>query len=119
MNADVFTYKPDGPVDILMNCGGLYHITDPKKLINECRPRFSPRFMIVQSVVTTEETSPRYFVTPAPGWNWGCRFTMGYLRKTLEKAKWKILDSHFNILEGNDRKCDQGSAYFLCEWVKS
>jgi hypothetical protein len=116
LNADVFTYTPEKPVDVLLNCGGLYHIPDPKRLINECRPRFGARFMVVQSVVTLESTSPDYFVAPAPGWTWGCRFTMGFLEKAIEKAKWKIVDSHFNKLEGNERLCDQGSAYFLCQW---
>jgi hypothetical protein len=116
LRADVFTYKPEKPVDVLLNCGGLYHIPDPRKLIHECRPRYGAHFMVVQSVVTMESQSPDYFVAPAPGWNWGCRFTVGYLERAIAQAGWRILNSHFNKLEGNERPCDQGSAYFLCEW---
>ena len=51
---DVFKFVPKAPVDVLMNCGGLYHVTDPRKLIGGCRGRFGARYMVVQSVVTME-----------------------------------------------------------------
>lgn len=114
---DVYTYSPAAPCDVLINCGGLYHIADPGLLIAGSRQRFGCRYMVVQSVVTLETQDAGYFVTPAPGWKHGSRFTAAFLRKTILDAGWRIIDMHLNELEGNERPCDRGSAYFLCEWA--
>jgi len=113
---DIFTFTSNPPVDVLLNCGGLYHLTDPRRLIQESRPRFGARFMVAQTVVTLETAAPDYFVTPAPGWGHGCRFTTAWLHRELTAAGWRIVDSHVNELQANDRPCDRGSAYVFCQW---
>ena len=113
---DIFQFTSKPPVDVLLNCGGLYHLTDPRRLIQESRPRFGARFMVLQTVVTMETAAPDYFVAPAPGWGHGCRFTTAWLHREITAAGWRIIDSHTNELQANDRPCDRGSAYLLCQW---
>lgn len=113
---DVTAYRPAQRCDVLINCGGLYHLADPWRLVRECRERFGPRYMVVQSAVTLEPRADDYFEHPAPGWRHGCRFTNAGLRQQLGGAGWRILVEHENELEGNERLCDRGAAYFLCEW---
>jgi 2-polyprenyl-3-methyl-5-hydroxy-6-metoxy-1,4-benzoquinol methylase len=112
---DVCSFSPSEPYDIVLCCGGLYHVSEPRRVIENCFNKFSKEFLIVQSVVSLENNDEDYFVTPAPGWSHGSRFSMVFLRKTILQAGWQIVDSHFNELEGNERLCDRGSAYFLCQ----
>lgn len=110
---DVHSFVASDPYDIVLCCGGLYHLTDPRQLVESCL-KLSKRFLIVQSVVSLESENEDYFVTPAPGWKHGSRFSTAFLRRLLHQAGWNIVDSHFNELEGNTNLCDRGSVYFLC-----
>lgn len=71
--------------------------------------------MILQTVTTLETESEDYFVSPAPGWKHGCRFTDAWLFRKLTNMGWSILEHDRDILSGNERLCDKGSSYFLCE----
>ena len=99
--------------DLILCAGGLYHLTEPAKFVSAMR-RVGGRYLVVQSVVTLESSDPDYFITPAPGWKHGSRFTHAGLGRWLEAAGWRILDATTNELEGNPRPCDRGSSYYRC-----
>jgi hypothetical protein len=50
---------------------------------------------------------------PAPGWEWGCRFSYKYLENEIMNRRYEVIARDRNILLGNDRPEDKGSAYFL------
>lgn len=111
---DVANIDQLDPVDIVANVGGLYHLSQPDGILNKSY-QLAKRFLIVQSVVSLTTNDPGYFETPAPGWTWGSRYSRSSFERLLASKGWKILDTHFNILEGNGRKEDQGSCYALIE----
>jgi len=100
--------------DIVLNAGGLYHLQEPSKFI-ELSYAITRRLMVLQTVVTLETESEDYFVSPAPGWKHGCRFTDAWIRKRLSDIGWRIIQKERNVLSGNERLCDRGSSYFLLE----
>ncbi|MCU0580136.1 MAG: class I SAM-dependent methyltransferase [Desulfobacterota bacterium] len=112
---DVFHFlqSVETSFDLVLCAGGLYHLARPFHLLNELR-RVTRGFLVIQSAVTLESEAADYFITPAPGWKHGSRFTHAGLRQGLEKAGWRILDQARNELPGNRRRCDRGSSYFLC-----
>jgi len=116
--SDINTYETIESYDVVLCCGGLYHLSDPQRVI-EFSHKLSKRFLIVQSVVSLENESEDYFISPAPGWKHGSRFSAAFLRKLLQQAGWHIVDEHYNELEGNNRPCDRGSAYFICTNLES
>lgn len=118
-NSDIISFRKadvlhiDGIYDICICAGGLYHMTNPEKLLKKLCAQVK-RAMILQTVVSLENDDPTYFVSPAPGLSWGCRFSCLYLEKMLERTGWKIVEKSFNELPGNIRSCDRGSVYMLC-----
>jgi len=100
--------------DIVLNAGGLYHVENPKRILEKTF-NLSKKYAIIQSVVTMETEDEDYFVTPAPGKLEGCRFTDARLRKWIEELDWKIIDYHRNTLRGNKELKDKSSVYYLCE----
>ena len=113
---DVFHFlqTAEATFDLVICAGGLYHLTHPFQLLEELI-RVTRGVLVIQSAVTMETEAADYFVTPAPGWKHGSRFTHLGLKKGLEKAGWQILDQARNELPGNRRRCDRGSSYFLCQ----
>jgi hypothetical protein len=111
---DVNNIDSLAPVDIVANVGGLYHVSNPEDILVKSY-NLARRFLIVQTVVSIATADPDYFETPAPGWTWGCRYSRQSFEKMLASKNWTILDSHFNLLEGNGRKEDMGSCYALIE----
>lgn len=109
---DVFEIPEAFRASIVLNAGGLYHVADPLRAL-ERSYAMCEHFLIVQSVVTLATEDEDYFETPAPGWTWGCRFTYGFLRREIVRRGWTIVDTDRNVLTGNDRPEDRGSAYFL------
>jgi len=101
------------PRDLVFCAGGLYHLEDPRGFIRHIRPQVG-KYLILQTVVTLESEDPEYFVTPAPGWKHGSRFTHAAVKRWLTETGFTILDEARNELEGNARLCDRGSSYFLC-----
>ncbi|HFQ92905.1 MAG TPA: methyltransferase domain-containing protein [Anaerolineae bacterium] len=106
--------KPD-EYHLIICAGGLYHLTNPQKLL-AALPRIAAGYLVIQSAVTLETEEPDYFVAPAPGWKHGSRFTHAGLKKWLTESGWIIEAEGRNELTGNPRLCDRGSSYFLCRW---
>ena len=102
-----------GTFDICICAGGLYHLTNPQELLAKwvCQIR---RALVLQTVVSLEFDDSDYFVTPAPGLSWGCRFSLKYLETMLEATGWEIIEQSNSELPGCLRDCDKGSAYMLC-----
>ncbi len=108
---DVLTSELRASVGIC--AGGLYHLADPEALLRRLRERIE-KVLVIQTVFHLARTEPEYFETPAPGWTWGCRFSLPWLLQTTERCGWRIVHSEQNELTGNDRPEDRGSAYLLC-----
>jgi predicted RNA methylase len=102
------------PVDIVANLGGLYHVSNPKEVLEKSF-RMAERYLIIQSVVSMANDDENYFETPAPGWSWGCRFSRSSFLKMVRDLGYSVVDTHFNELEGNDRAEDRGSLYLLIQ----
>lgn len=98
--------------DIVANIGGLYHVDKPKEVL-EMSYTMANKFLIVQNVVSLAQTDENYFESPAPGWNWGNRFSRESFDKMIRGLGYDIIDHFFNELEGNDRPEDMGSVYYL------
>jgi hypothetical protein len=109
---DVFDMPSNYRASIILNAGGLYHVTDPLRAL-ERSYAMCQHYLIVQTVVTLATEDDNYFETPAPGWTWGSRFSYGFLRREITKRGYRIVDTDRNVLTGNDRPEDRGSAYFL------
>jgi hypothetical protein len=109
---DMFDMPADYRASIVVNAGGLYHVTDPLRAV-EMSYAISQGYLVIQTVVSLANEDENYFETPAPGWTWGSRFSFAYLQRELLKRGYKILDSDRNILPYNDRPEDRGNAFFL------
>lgn len=113
--ADVWTFVQEPrQYDFILCAGGLYHIEEPRRLLELLRP-ITTRRLVIQSVVTLETEAPDYFVTPAPGAQHGSRFTHAALERWLTETGWKIVDQARNELVGNRLQRDRGSSYFVCQ----
>ena len=113
-NQDVLDIPDNYRASIVINTGGLYHVTNPLTVLEKSY-RLATNYLIVQSVVTLATERADYFETPAPGWIWGCRFTHEFLIQAIRDRGYKIIDFERNILTGNTRAEDRGSSYFLIE----
>ncbi len=102
------------PTDIVANVGGLYHVENPLQIL-DLSYRMAKKFLIVQSAVTLATDDENYFESPAPGWTWGNRFSRQSFDAMIRRLPWKIIDFHFNELEGNERPEDRGSVYYLIQ----
>lgn len=102
------------PTDIVANVGGLYHVDAPEQIL-ELSYRMATKYLIVQSVVSLSTDAEDYYESPAPGWTWGNRFSRKSFDKMIRKYCSKIVDQHFNELEGNERLEDRGSVYYLIQ----
>lgn len=112
--ADVWEFVRAAPTyDLILCTGGLYHLSRPRDFLRALRPLCSG-YLVAQSVVTLETDAPDYFVTPAPGWKHGSRFTHAALGRWLTEAGWRIIEQTMNELPANPRRCDRGSSYYLC-----
>ena len=114
VKADVGELATFERTDIVANLGGLYHVSDPAKVLEQSYA-LAERFLIVQSVYSLASNDPEYFETPAPGWEWGCRFSYGWMKSRIDGLGGRLIDCHVNVLEANTRPEDRGSAYFFIE----
>ena len=99
-------------VDIVANLGGLYHVPNPREILQKSY-KMAKKYLIIQSVVSMANNEPDYFECPAPGWTWGCRFNRRSFDAMIKDLGFTVVDQHFNELEGNERLEDRGSVYYL------
>lgn len=113
--ADVweFVARPNQRFDLILCAGGLYHLERPRQFLQALRA-LAGGYLVLQSVVTLESQDPSYFMTPAPGWKHGSRFTHAALERWLIESGWQILNQTLNELPANPRLCDRGSSYYRC-----
>ena len=109
---DVFDINHD--FDICICAGGLYHISNPIKLLEILNRRIRS-YLIIHTVVSLEYESRHYFERPAPGWTWGCRFSHNKLLDMVKTSGWSIIDVDQNILLSNTILGDRGSSYIFCK----
>jgi hypothetical protein len=114
VKADIAQIQTFEPADIVANLGGLYHVSDPQRILEQSYA-LARRFLIVQTVYSLATDDPAYLEVPAPKWDWGCRFSFAWLQARVRALGGRVLDSHANVLEGNPHPEDRGSAYFLIE----
>lgn len=113
---DIQTMDERDVYDIVANIGGLYHVENPIEVLRKSY-NLARRYLIVQTVVTGESNDPNYFVSPAPGWEHGCRYSPQSFVNMVQREGYRILDAEFNHLAGNPRVEDQGSVYMLIQKV--
>jgi 2-polyprenyl-3-methyl-5-hydroxy-6-metoxy-1,4-benzoquinol methylase len=99
--------------DLVLCAGGLYHLSAPARLLAKLRS-VSRGYVVLQTVVTLETEDRDYFVSPAPGWQHGCRFTHAWLLGQLADLGWRIVAESRAELPGNPRPQDRGSSFLLC-----
>jgi len=99
-------------VDVVANIGGLYHVPNPKEILNKSY-EMAKKYLIVQSVVSIATDDPDYFVSPAPNWKWGNRYSRQSFDKMIKSFGWDIVESDFNQLKGNRKLHSRGSVYYL------
>lgn len=109
---DMFDMPADYRASVVVNAGGLYHVTDPLRSV-EISHAIAEDYLIIQTVVSLANEDENYFETPAPGWTWGSRFSFAYLKREILKRGYKIVDSDRNIFPYNQRPEDRGNAFFL------
>lgn len=117
VKSDVFDYKSDHKYDIVMCCGGLYHISNPDILIKKITSEFNPKYLIIQTVVPMNKVFEKdeYFVSPAPGWDWGSRFNKKYLDRIFFENNLHTVDFTVNELKANEDISNRGSIYYLLQ----
>jgi SAM-dependent methyltransferase len=106
-------FDVEGSFDLCICAGGLYHLTNPRDLLEQIKTHTSSA-LVIQTVVSLENTDRDYFESPAPGWTWGSRFSFDYLQSMVRESGWDIVRSEHNELTGNSKPRDRGSAYLLC-----
>lgn len=100
--------------DIVANVGGLYHVDDPHGVLRQSWD-MAQRFLIVQNVVSMATDDADYFERPAPGLDWGNRFSRASFDRLVRSLGGRIVLHDFNMLEANPRIEDRGSVYYLIE----
>jgi hypothetical protein len=100
--------------DVVANDGGLYHVAEPEAVL-QASYALARRYLIVQSVVSLANEDPHYFESPAPGWDWGSRYSLASFDTMMRSQGWDILAWHANELTGNALAQDRGSVYYLVE----
>jgi hypothetical protein len=111
---DVNSIDDDNAYDVVANIGGLYHVSNPIEILRKSYD-LARRYLVLQTVVSLASNRDDYFVSPAPGWNWGSRFSPQSFVKMVQSQGYRVLDWFFNELEGNARPEDRGSVYMLIE----
>jgi protein-L-isoaspartate O-methyltransferase len=109
-----FLERASEPYDLVLCAGGLYHLSDPSRLLERIG-QVSRAYVVLQSVVTLETEDRDYCVEPAPGWQHGCRFTHAWLCERVARLGWRILAESRAELPGNRSLRDRGSSFLLCQ----
>lgn len=100
--------------DVVANVGGLYHVDDPEAVLEQSY-EMARAYLVIQNVVSLATDAWDYFERPAPGLDWGNRFSRASFDGMVRSKNWRIVDSFFNTLDANPRLEDRGSVYYLIE----
>ncbi len=111
---DVAAIPPVRKFAVVANVGGLYHVDDPVRVLQQSYD-MATDYLIVQTVVSLVRTEDDYFERPAPNWTWGNRYSRASFDRLIRERGWRVVDQSFNVLGGNARPEDQGSVYYLIE----
>lgn len=111
---DVAAISPAQRFAVVANVGGLYHVDDPVRVLQQSYD-MATDYLIVQTVVSLARTEDDYFERPAPNWTWGNRYSRASFDRLIREQGWHVVDQSFNVLAGNARPEDQGSVYYLIE----
>lgn len=114
IEADLTTNPSLPRATVVANIGGLYHVPNPAEVLKNSYDN-AEEYLVVQTVYSLAENDADYFETPAPGWDWGCRFSLSWIENQVNNLGGRVIDSDANLLEGNDLPKDRGSVYFLIE----
>ena len=80
---DVYEYveRTRRTFDLVLCTGGLYHISDPPRLLRGLS-RMARQYALIQSAVTSKHDDPNYFESPNPWFEtWGSLFTHSRLMR--------------------------------------
>ena len=84
------------PFDLVLCFGGLYHIPNPKQLLEGLK-LIIKHYLVVQTAITVEHDDPDYFEVPNPDFKtWGCWFTHSRFIRWVEEVGYEILESTWN-----------------------
>ncbi len=97
---------------IVANIGGLYHMSNPEEILKKSY-EMAKDFLIIQTVVSLENDRADYFISPAPGWSWGSRFSRSSFDCMIKRLGFTVVKQSFNELRGNANLSDRGSIYYL------
>lgn len=112
IRSNVEDLNPTNKFSIVANVGGLYHVDEPEKIL-DLSYEICTDFLIVQNVVSIANDNPDYFERPAPGLNWGNRYSRESFDKLIARKGYNIVLQHFNELAGNGRLEDRGCVFYL------
>ena len=114
-DVNAFLGKNKDRYDITLCFGGLYHTDNPFEVIKKING-FS-KYTLIQTIVPSDIKGD-YFVTPAPNWKHGSRFSVKTLRSEIEKLDCEILYENYNELDKSIPTLNRGSVYFLIKYKK-
>jgi hypothetical protein len=106
-NMDVFDFTEK--VDFILCFGGLYHLEKPIELMQQIFDLTD--LVVVQTIVSLQNTSQDYFETPAPNWSWGSRMSEEYFKRAVRDQGWKILEWNLVTADFNSELSDRGNLF--------
>ncbi len=98
--------------DAIFCFGGLYHLENPKHLLEQIKRKKLCKYLIVQTAITTKHNKPEYFETPHPGWTWGSWFTDAKIEQWMKDIHFSII-AHTSDVRPGDNPNQTGSSYFI------
>ena len=113
--ADVLELEPEEPYDVVLCCGGLYHLHDPASLLAACLD-WTREYLVVQTVVSLDhEGEDGLLRGPGAG---AVAAAAGSAhsgsRRMLEEAGWEIARLAPEPQPGCAEQRDAGSIFALC-----
>ena len=114
-NKNVFDIDEQEQYDVSLCMGGLYHVDKPDDLI-DLLSNVTTAALIVHTLIAWDENiGDDFFVSPAPGWKHGSRFSFKFIKKQITKNGWHVVDEGTNIYPATfNHKWNSKFAWFLC-----
>ncbi len=106
-----FVHNNQNIYDLVINVGGLYHVSDPQSLLKASK-KIINGYMVVGSATDSKNESDSYFVSPRPNFQFGSWFSHNTLKRWLSELNFEIIE------EGKDVRSDANisniaGSYFL------